>query len=114
MYKQGQIVLIPFPFTNQSGSKPRPALVVSGSVLNKTADILLVQITSNQRADSFSIPIDNSKDVTKPLKYISEIRCNKLLVAEQSLIIKPPSPISEVKPDVIKQVIAKINTIFQP
>ena len=82
MYKQGDIVLVPFPFTNQAGAKNRPALIISGSVLNKTSDIILVQITSNNRNDNFSIAINNTTDLTKPLKYISEIRCNKLLVAQ--------------------------------
>lgn len=109
IYKQGEIVLVPFPFTDQTASKLRPALVISGSAYNETADVLLVQITSNNRNDNFSVSIDNNHDVAKPLKYISEIRCNKLFVAEKSLII---NSISQVKPAVVTKVIAKINLIF--
>lgn len=110
-YKQGEIVLVPFPFTDQTASKLRPALVISGSAYNKSSDVVLVQITSNNRKDSFSVAIDNSNDLTNPLRFISEIRCNKIFVADQSLIIKV---ISQVKPKVVTQVIAKINTIFNP
>jgi len=109
--EQGDIVLIPFPYTNQQGTVRRPALVVSGSVLNNTADVILVQITSNNRQDNFSISIDNQIDLTVPLNKISEIRCNKILVAEKSIIIKT---ISSVKSNIVKSVIAKINDIFQP
>ena len=29
-FRQGDVLLVPFPFTDQSGSKQRPAAVVSG------------------------------------------------------------------------------------
>jgi mRNA interferase MazF len=29
-YKQGDVLLVPFPFTDQSGSEQRPAVVISG------------------------------------------------------------------------------------
>lgn len=111
MYKQGDIVLVPFPFTNQAGTKHRPALVISGSLLNKTADIILVQITSKNKQDGFSIPINNSTDLTAPLKYLSEIRCNKLLVIDQSLIV---TKISTVKSNIVSLVVSTIATLFLP
>jgi mRNA interferase MazF len=43
--QQGDIVLIPFPFTDQSGTKQRPALVVSPSGF-AGEDIILCAITS--------------------------------------------------------------------
>jgi len=45
--KQGDVLLVPFPFTNQSGSKQRPAVVVSSETYNRThPDIILAPITS--------------------------------------------------------------------
>ena len=110
MYYQGDVVLIPFPFTNQAGGTKRPALIISGSKMNNTADVILVQITKVQRSDNYSIPI-NPKDLTLPLRFVSEIRCNKILVAEQSLIVHQ---ISKVSQSIINQVIDKINEIFKP
>jgi mRNA interferase MazF len=110
MYQQGDVVLIPFPFTNQIGSKKRPALVISGSKINHTADIVLVQITKVYHADNFSISLNNN-DLSNPLRFVSEIRCNKILVADQSLII---NQISKVSQSVVNQVIQKINQIFEP
>lgn len=110
MYTQGQIVLIPFPFTNQSGSKKRPALVISTNEFNKkSSDIILVQLTTGESDDGNSIAINNSV-LTTPLNYISEIRCHKILVAEQSIIIKP---ISNIKHHVVKKVVQKISEIIK-
>jgi mRNA interferase MazF len=109
MYTQGEIVLVPFPFTDQKGSTKRPALVISGNNFNKTTDIILVQITKNNRNDAYSVSI-NDKDLTNPLRFISEIRCHKILVAEQSLIIKQ---ISKLNHKVVKEVIEKINFILK-
>jgi mRNA interferase MazF len=45
-YSQGDIVLIPFPFTDLSQSKKRPAIILSNAKPNAQGDYLLVQITS--------------------------------------------------------------------
>jgi len=46
-YKQGDVVLAPFPFTDQRGSKQRPAVVLSGVSYNRShPDIILAPITS--------------------------------------------------------------------
>ena len=46
----GQVVLVPFPFTDQSGTKKRPAVVVSGSGYNAARrDLVIMAITSQMR-----------------------------------------------------------------
>ncbi len=46
----GDVVLVPFPFTDQSGSKKRPAVVVSSSGYNAgRRDIVIMAITSQIR-----------------------------------------------------------------
>lgn len=50
-YEFGSVVLVPFPFTDQSASKKRPAVVVSGRVYNATRpDVVVMAITSQLRA----------------------------------------------------------------
>ena len=47
-YKQWDIVLVPFPFTDQQQSKKRPGLVVSPNIYNQAgSDIIIVFMTSN-------------------------------------------------------------------
>ncbi len=43
----GDIVLVPFPFTDQTSNKQRPAVVVSSSAYNRIKpDIIMMAITS--------------------------------------------------------------------
>ena len=46
----GDVVLVPFPFTDQSGTKKRPAVVVSSHSYNTNrSDIVIMAITSQVR-----------------------------------------------------------------
>lgn len=50
-YDFGDIVLVPFPFTDQSTIKKRPAVVVSSSTYNRQRlDIILMAVTSQLRS----------------------------------------------------------------
>lgn len=47
----GDVVLVPFPFTDQSGTKKRPAVVISIFDYNTSRrDIVIMAITSQMRA----------------------------------------------------------------
>lgn len=47
-YSRGEIVLVPFPFTDFRGATYRPALVVSNNAYNQsTRDLVIAQITGN-------------------------------------------------------------------
>lgn len=49
-YAFGEVVLVPFPFTDQSGLKKRPAVVVSSSGYNSNRrDLIIMAITSQVR-----------------------------------------------------------------
>ncbi len=46
----GDVVLVPFPFTDQSGTKKRPAVIVSNSGYHASrSDLIIMTITSQVR-----------------------------------------------------------------
>lgn len=47
----GDVVLVPFPFTDQSGAKKRPAVIISSSGYNAgRRNLVIMTITSQMRA----------------------------------------------------------------
>jgi|SRR5271169_26762 len=62
-FEFGEIVLVPFPFTNQAGAKRRPAVVVSSADCNRSStDVVLMAITSQaQKRPGFHLPITGWK-----------------------------------------------------
>jgi mRNA interferase MazF len=90
-YKQGDVVLVPFPFTDLSTTKQRPALVVSSDALNSTReDVIVAAITSQVPAhlasDEFLIPPSELKSCGLPKASI--VRLSKIVTLHQQLIIK--------------------------
>lgn len=52
-YKFGDVILVPFPFTDQTTSKKRPAVVISSDAYHSQyADIIVMAITSQSRTAS--------------------------------------------------------------
>jgi mRNA interferase MazF len=50
-FEFGDIVLVPFPFTDQSASKRRPAAIVSNAAYNRVKpDVVVMAVTSQLRA----------------------------------------------------------------
>ena len=48
-YERGNVILVPFPFTDQTAAKKRPAVIVSSDSHNSTAsDIVIMAITSKR------------------------------------------------------------------
>ncbi len=55
-YEFGDVVLVPFPFTNQSATKKRPAVVISSTLYHQQRpDLVLMAITSRIRAEQKSV-----------------------------------------------------------
>lgn len=54
VFEFGDIVLVPFPFTDQSSSKRRPAVIVcSAAYLDARPDVILAAVTSQPSGGRF-------------------------------------------------------------
>ena len=89
MYKPGDIVLIPVPFTDLSSHRRRPVIVISNEAYNqKTTDIVVVAMTSNPIEVDYSITITSSDLVQGQLNRPSKVRVDKIYTLSQSLVVK--------------------------
>ena len=80
----GNVVIIPFPYTNLSQSKRRPALVLAGA---GRGDFLLCQITSKQYGDLHAVSLKESDFLSGGIKRDSFIRGAKLFTANEALFL---------------------------
>jgi len=62
-YDFGDVVLVPFPFTDQTTSKKRPAVVISSEAYRRSrTDLILIAVTSQTRPDTFGeVPVTEWK-----------------------------------------------------
>jgi mRNA interferase MazF len=79
----GDNVIIPFPYSDLSQSKRRPALVLAGV---GRGDFLLCQITSKQYDDSDALSLNEADVLSGGLRRDSFIRIGKLFTANETLI----------------------------
>ena len=106
-FVKGEIVIIPFPFTNLSGAKKRPAFVIADL---PGEDIIVCQITSKSKSDAYALPIGMNDFVSGGLPIDSFIRPNKIFTADKNLILSVAGRLSDTKiHDVINSVISIVS-----
>ena len=68
-YNQGEIILVPFPYTDFSATKKHPAVVMSSAPYNAThPDVILAPITSrlSETSDEVSVTDWQTAGLIKP------------------------------------------------
>ena len=80
----GSVVLVPFPFSDLSQSKLRPAVVLANV---GRGDWVLCQVTSSPYADAKAIRLTNSDFEKGSLRVVSYARPGKLFTANQELLV---------------------------
>ena len=96
-FVKGDIVVLNFPFSDLSGAKRRPALVLADLAGN---DIILCQITSTAATDMYAVQIEDEDYVHGKLKAKSVIRPNKVFTADKSSILYTACTIGNKKSDI--------------
>jgi mRNA interferase MazF len=88
----GSVVLVPFPFSDLSEAKLRPALVLADSGRD---DWILCQITSNPYADPRAVELTDADFDTGSLRVTSYARPGKLFTASSSLMVSEAGNLSQ-------------------
>ena len=104
---KGDVVIVPFPFSDLSTTKKRPALVIAAL---SGEDVILCQITSKAIKDKNAISLIDSDFESGTLQQESNIRPNRLFTADSSLIL---SSVGHVKRAKMTTVINKIIDIIK-
>jgi mRNA interferase MazF len=80
--KKGDIILIPFPFTNLTGSKNRPALVLTVGEMDVILAFISTQLGWMEKTDVLLNP-----DSENGLKKTSIVRLSKIATIDKSLAL---------------------------
>ena len=106
-FVKGDVVVAPFPFSDLSAAKKRPALVVATLTGD---DVILCQITSRAIADGYSVSLGDPDFTSGGLRQSSNIRPNRLFTAESSIILYRAGTLSAAK---MQEVLAKLVDILR-
>jgi mRNA interferase MazF len=107
-FSAGQVVLLRFPFSDLSGDKLRPAVVLAYA---GRQDWIVCQITSNPLSDANAIPLSSTDFVSGGLQRASIARPGKVFTAHESLIA---SHIGTLKPKVLESIRDRVIQILRP
>lgn len=111
IYKQREIILIPFPYSDLSQNKKRPAIILSNSDHNtNNEDVICCAITTNPRDYANSVEITSSDLDSGDLQYDSRVKPNKIFTLGQRLIIKKLGRLNIVKS---REIIERLNICIE-
>ncbi|MBI3633205.1 MAG: type II toxin-antitoxin system PemK/MazF family toxin [Candidatus Vogelbacteria bacterium] len=105
---KGTIVLIPFPFTDLSGYKIRPTVVLSDLGEGEDCIVAFISSVKQKTANNFSLPVEPSKQ--NGLKSSSIIRMDKLATLQKKIIL---GELGKLETKLISQINHKLKNLFR-
>ncbi len=105
IFTKGDLVVARVPFSDISGSKIRPAVVVAEL---KGEDLILCGVTAS-RSDCYSVNLGNEDLAEGTLRFGSNVRANVIFTVESNQI---PYRIGHLKQQKICEIEEKLVEIF--
>lgn len=106
-FVKGDVVVVPFPFSDLTQAKKRPALVISAL---EGDDLILCQITSRMLKDKYSLSLKDEDFEEGSLKQVSNIRPNRIFTADEHIILYK---IGKIKQEKLRKLIEKLIEIIR-
>ena len=86
-FRQKELVLLPYPFSNQEGTKVRPAIIISNNNFNKKSeDCIMLPLTSVIKEVPYSVLITQEDLSSGNLLKPSRIRIDKIFTIRKDLV----------------------------
>jgi mRNA interferase MazF len=101
----GDVVVLPFPFTDLQSNKVRPALVVAAFT---RGDILLCQLTSQASGHPVMVPIGGEDFMQGSLPAASQALPHRLVTAHDSCVRRHAGRITLTKLAEVRHAILKL------
>ena len=105
-FVRGEVVVVPFPFTDLSDTKNRPAVVLHDS---GAADIILCQVTSQHtNLDGLAVSITSGDFSSGWLHIDSYARVNRLFTFSRDRVVRSCGRLSQLKTSQIVQTLVSM------
>ncbi|MBN9522921.1 type II toxin-antitoxin system PemK/MazF family toxin [bacterium] len=106
---QGDIVLVPVPFTDLTSHRRRPVIVVSNdSYQAATADFVCVAMTSNLKVEPFSFEITSADLADGTLNRPGRVRADKVFTLAQAIIAARFGRVNQTTLDRIRRELSQL------
>ena len=102
---KGDVVVLPFPFSDLSANKRRPALIVAEG---EYGDMILCQITSKPKKGAQSVELRDKDFQEGKLKITSYVRPKKIFTADSGLILYKAGKIKKEKAKEVEDTVCRI------
>jgi mRNA interferase MazF len=102
---KGDIVLIPFPYTDLSGSKLRPAVVLIEDALDVTVSFITTQLQWQEPTDILLKPSKSNG-----IKKTSLVRVAKISTIKRTLVLGKMGTLDQVQ---LNELDLKLRKVFQ-
>lgn len=103
----GAVVLVPFPFSDLSQAKLRPAVVIANA---GRGDWIMCQVTGKPYGDARAIVLDDASFVSGSLRIVSYCRPGKLFTGNRDLIV---AQVGTLKEQVFTQIIDAVIALLR-
>jgi mRNA interferase MazF len=106
-FVKGDIIVLPFPFSDLKQLKKRPALIIAEL---EGDDVILCQITSQRIKDRYVVSIDEDDFETGTLKQRSNVRPNRIFTADRNIILYR---VGHLKSEKVEEITERILDILE-
>ena len=111
-YRQRDILLTRFPFSDFAGFKVRPVLVLSNDLYDRRhSDLLICAITSNPRTHECAASLTTGDLEQGVLKAESKVRADAITSIEQRIVLKKIGRVTRFK---YQEIVGLVEKLISP
>ncbi len=108
-FRQGDVILVPLPFTDLKAAKQRPALIISNDSHNsKVEDLVISGITTNLSDEEYSVVIEQKDMSEGNIHFLSRIKVDKIFTVHKSIVRKKLGRVNNQILESVKEEIKKL------
>lgn len=112
-FEYGDILLVLYPFTDQSFAKPRPVVVMSREEFNRSGDIVVLPLSSRLRGTPFEVAMTPNHPQWKQSKLLvaSAVKWTKPITIATSVVLRR---LGVMPDDVMFALTEKVQDLVSP